>query len=193
MTSSAIESQAPAPQLLQRINELEQRCAGQAHLLDSARAQLAALGDIAAAAADGETLPAQRYQVAGLLGLRQLEPGDAVLSFEMRDVLPHAEQHVWIARRPPRPMLVRRLYVELALAPSFRLRSVNQNHYVILGEGGHPESIPCELLSTRYGAPLLDWKFGTEDSVSITVTNISARKLHFRLLMLGYWLDAGPA
>jgi hypothetical protein len=157
------------------------------------------MGDALTAAASGELAPAEAFAAAGALGMRDLEPGAAVISVEARNVDPHSEQgmfqitHQFRMPRNTGHVLVRRLYVEPHLAPYFRLVGVYEDSYLLLIGSGSPlgETVPCELFTSSYGSPRFDWKFGQGDTIAFRIANVSARKLHFRLLMLGCWME-GP-
>lgn len=163
--------------------------------VDALRETVQEMRDALQAAVDGELAPAEAYVAAGILGVRDLEPGAAVFSWEARNVSPHAEYAHQITRILSLPdretrVLIRRLYVEPYIAPHFHIVGIHaQNFHRLLGGGSiNQDTVPCQLFATRYGSPCFNWTFERDERLDVHIVNISGRSLHFRMLALGCYL-----
>lgn len=163
--------------------------------VDALRETVQEMRDALHAAVNGELAPAEAYVAAGVLGVRDLEPGAAVFSWEARNVSPHAEFAQQITRILSLPegeagVLIRRLYVEPYIAPHFHIVGVHEQNFRRLLGGGSLErdTVPCQLFATRYGSPCFNWKFQHGDTLDVHIVNTSGRPLHFRMLALGCYL-----
>ena len=167
--------------------------------VDDLREQVQEMADALRAAAAGELAPAEAFIAAGVLGIRDLEPGNAVVHWNSPRVRPFneyesAHQVTCVLTVPPpdTQIVIRRLYVEPAFAPHFHIVGVYDRNWLLLGGGSTgSNTVPCELLSRRYGSPRLDWKFEHGQCLEVHLMNLTDRILPFHMLGLGYYTRGG--
>jgi len=163
--------------------------------LDELRATVHHMADALRAAADGHPEPAQAFCASGVLGLNDLEPGNAVLSLNWDRGEEPGATNQWIEHRIRLPenataVVVRRLYVAPQTAPGFKLLGLSTNgtreH---LGTLGSPPGIACELFSKRYGSPIFNLRLEDNEDIGVRVHASPPCSQHFQLLALGQYLQ----